>query len=178
MKYIKIIFVLALVSIFSAGILSVADLLSRDKIIENQKKAINQAILTIMPEAQEIKKEDGLYKIFDKNKRLTGYIFLAQGQGYQGTIKIICGISPSLDELLGIEIIESQETPGLGARINEGWFKEQFKNLNLKNKIEYTKREVTESSQIQAITGATVSSRSVVGIVNKKVEELRNTLGK
>ena len=125
MKYLKVIIVLVLVSLSSAGILSLADLLSKEKIAENQKKAINEAIIRIEPRTENIEQKDDLYKISDKQGNLLGYIFLVQGQGYQGTIKILCGISRSLDRLLGIEIIQSQETPGLGAKINELFFKFQ-----------------------------------------------------
>jgi electron transport complex protein RnfG len=165
MKYIKIIAVLTLVSLFSAGVLSVADLLSRDKILANEKKAFDQAITAIIPEAKRVEQEGDIYKVFDAKDDLAAYIFLAQGQGYQGPIKVICGATVSLDKLLGIEILESTETPGLGARINEASFKGQFKGLNALEKI-----------QIQAITGATVSSRSVVAIVNKRVEEIRGII--
>lgn len=174
MKYIKIIAVLTLVSLFSAGVLSVADLLSRDKIIANEREAFNQAITAIVPQAKEVEQEGDIYKVFGPSDSLVAYVFLAQGQGYQGPIKVICGASVSLDKLLGIEILESSETPGLGARINEGSFKDQFKGLNLLKSIEYTKTKPRKSSQIQAITGATVSSRSVVAIVNKRVEEIRD----
>ncbi|MBN2120866.1 MAG: RnfABCDGE type electron transport complex subunit G [Candidatus Omnitrophica bacterium] len=176
MKYLKIILVLTSVSVFSAGILSLADLISKEKILENQAKAVNEAIAAIVPEAERIEEEEHIYRVFDKKSRLLGYIFLAEGQGYQGKIKMICGISPSLDKLLGIEILESQETPGLGARIAEGGFKDQFKGLNVLNPITYLKSKPTEDSQIQAITGATVSSRSVVSIINNRVEEIRKIL--
>ena len=72
--------------------------------------------------------------------------------------------------------MESTETPGLGARINEGWFKLQFKDLDISHNIKYSKTEPTGDDQIQAITGATVSSRSVVAIVNRRVEEIRGII--
>ena len=151
MKQIRIILVLTAVSLFSAAILSLADKLTKDKIEENQKKAINEAIMGIEPKTQKIEKKDEVYEIFDKNKKLLGFVFLAEGQGYQGTIKIICGLSASLDRLLGIEIIDSRETPGLGARINESWFKKQFSNLKVSTPVEYTKTKPTQDNQIQAI---------------------------
>ena len=178
MKQIRIILVLTVVSLFSAGILSLADRLTKDKIEENQRKAINEAIISIEPETRKIEKKDDFYEIFDKNKKLLGFVFLAEGQGYQGTIKIICGLSSSLDRLLGIEIIDSRETPGLGARINDSTFKGQFSKLKVSPPIEYTKTETKQDNQIQAITGATVSSRSVVNILNSKIEQIRDLLNK
>ena len=176
MRYLKIILVLTVVSVLSAGVLSVADLLSREKIAAHEKQAFDQAITAIIPEAAKVEQKNDIYKIFDESGRLIAYIFLAKGQGYQGPIKIICGASPSFDTLLGIEILESTETPGLGARINEAWFKGQFGGLAISRAISYTKTKPAGKSQIQAITGATVSSRSVVAIVNKRIEEIRQSL--
>lgn len=173
---VKIVLVLTVVSLLSSGILSIADMLSNDKINQNQKRAVDSAIAKIIPEAEEVVTEGDVYKAFGKDKNILGYAFLAEGQGYGGTIKIICALSPKLDKLLGIEIIESSETPGLGARINQEWFKNQFKGLNILNKITYTKTKPSGNSQIQAITGATISSRSVVNIINKRIEEIRGRL--
>ncbi|MFC1514619.1 RnfABCDGE type electron transport complex subunit G [Candidatus Omnitrophota bacterium] len=176
MKYVKIIVVLTLVCVFSAGILSLADLLTREKIAENQKKAFDQAITAIIPQASKVEQEEDIYKVFDATGQLKGYIVIAEGQGYQGPIKMICGLSARLDEILGIEVLESTETPGLGARINDKEFKEQFKGLGVSGAISYTKTEPVEDGQIQAITGATVSSRSVVAILNKRIEAIRKAL--
>jgi len=173
---VKIVLVLTFVSLLSSGILSAVDMLSKDKILRNQKKAIDSAISKILPDAEDVVHEGEIYKAFDKEKKFLGYAFLAEGQGYGGDIRIICAVSPRLDKLLGIEVISSQETPGLGARINQEWFKNQFKGLNILNKITYTKSNPSGKSQIQAITGATISSRSVVHIVNKRIEEIKKQL--
>jgi len=178
MKQVKIILVLTIVALFAAGILSLADLLSREKIEENQKKAINEAIARIEPRTESVGSKDGLYEIFDKEKNLLGFVFLAEGRGYQGTIKILCGVSASLDELLGIEIIESKETPGLGAKISRDGFKGQFRRLNIIGDIEYTKSKPAKENQIQAITGATVSSKSVVNILNNRIAQIKELIKK
>ncbi len=170
---VKIILVLTFVSLLSSGILSAVDMLSKDKILRNRKKAIDSAISKVIPAAVEVVHEGEIYKAFDKEKKVLGYAFLAEGQGYGGGIKMVCAVSPKLDKLLGIEIIESQETPGLGARINKEWFKNQFKGLDILNKITYTKSKPSGKSQIQAITGATISSRSVVHIINRRIEEIK-----
>ena len=176
MKYAKIILVLTLISVFSAGILSVADLLSRQRIAANQKEAFDRATTTLIPEAARVEQDGDIYKVFGKDQSLIAYIFVAEGQGYQGPIKILCGASVSFDKLLGIEILESTETPGLGARISGAWFRDQFNGLDITRAISYTKTKPVGKSQIQAITGATISSRSVVGILNRRIEEIRQSM--
>ncbi len=178
MKYFKVVLVITLVAAFSAGILSVADILSKDKIEENRKEEINRSIQSIMPQTERIEKEDKVYKTYDNSGRLLGYIFVAEGQGYQGKIEIICGINPGFSAIKGIEILSSTETPGLGAKINSDSFKNQFNNLRANPNITYTKSEPTKDNQIKAITGATVSSRSVVNILNQKISQLRKKFKK
>ncbi|MDD5429770.1 MAG: FMN-binding protein, partial [Candidatus Omnitrophica bacterium] len=101
-----------------------------------------------------------------------------EGQGYQGTIKILTGLDTSLENLLGIEILESVETPGLGQRINDEDFRKQFINLKVSSHIECVKSDTSDENQIKAITGATVSSRAVVNILNEEIEKIRPCIQK
>jgi len=169
MKTLRVVLVLTLVSVFSAGTLSFFELLAEKRIAENEKREIEESIFTIVPQTEKIEEVKDYYKLFDKEGDLLGYIFLAEGQGYQGPVKILFGLKPNLEELLGIEIISHQETPGLGAKIDSGEFKQQFRRLRVLPKIEYLKKKPSLPNQIQAITAATVSSRSVVNILNKKI---------
>lgn len=178
MKYLKVVLVLTLVAVFSAAILSTADLLSREKIKQNREKAINESIKNIMPKSQKVVKEKQIYKIYNNKDGLLGYIFIAEGQGYQSKIEIICGVTPDFNTIKGIEILSSKETPGLGSNITKGWFKDQFNGLKALPEITYTKEEPEKDNQIKAITGATVSSRAVVNILNRKIESLRENLEK
>jgi len=175
---IKIIGVLTFVCFLCALTLSLVARAAKDRIAFNEKKAVEGAIFNIVPGCKNIKEirvgKDVLYKIINKKGELIGYGFLSQGQGYQGKIKIMTVINPSFKKLLGIEIIDSQETPGLGARINEHFFKDQFKGLNIAVPIEWTKTKPAKNNEIKAITGATISSKSVVNILNKTIDELRS----
>ena len=85
-------------------------------------------------------------------------------------------VDEGVSELLGIEVIESSETPGLGAKINEDSFKGQFRGLGILAPIQYTKGDVVAKNQIKAITGATISSKAVVNIINKRIDELRKVI--
>lgn len=193
MRYFKIILVLVITSITSGGVLSIAEVLFRQKIRESQENFIKEAIFTIQPEAFKIEKEElegrVVYKIYDKKSFLKSYAFLAEGNGYQGKIKLLCVVDKKLEKIIGIEIIESRETPGLGARISEEDFKSQFKGLHPGFPITLTKRAkaslanitTTQASplrknEVQGITGATISSGAVVNILNKALSQIREAL--
>lgn len=151
-------------------------------ILDNQKNEIKEAIFKIFPKADTYEKdiiEDSVIFRAKEGGKLLGYAFLAEGNGYQGAIKMMAGIEPNLETLVGIEILESQETPGLGQEITEEEFKAQFKGLMTSPKITYVKNKPPERpNEIRAVTGATVSSSAVVSILNEKIKKLKNALQK
>lgn len=173
----KIIGILTVVCMLCGFLLSFVYSSAKTKIEENQKNFIYRAIYAIARDAESVEevtiKGKAVYRLFDTNKNEAGYAFLCKGQGYQGEIKILFGIDKGLKILQGIEIIESNETPGLGARINEPSFKEHFKKLDVLGNIECIKNPPQRKNQIQAITSATVSSKAVVNIVNEGIKELK-----
>lgn len=176
----KIISVLTCVCIACAFSLSFVFSLAKEKIAMNEDKTIEEAIFALQTATQQVEEinvgDTIVYTLFDNNRNLLGYAFLVQGQGYQGKIKILAVIEPSLQRLQGIEIVESVETPGLGAKIQDESFKKQFKELDVIPQIEYVKGSLQSDNQVQAITGATISSRAVVNILNKRIEALRKIL--
>jgi electron transport complex protein RnfG len=69
-----------------------------------------------------------------------------------------------------MEILSHAETPGLGDKITEGWFKELFKGKNLDN-IDW--RVKKDGGGFDQITGATISPRAVVGAIHRGLEFFR-----
>ena len=182
----RMIIALTAVGVLSGLALVFVYVYTQAKIEENMNMAMAKAVEGLFPDmdkaagkekVKNIRKEPAA--VVDKSSKLLGYAFLAEGNGYQGTIKLMAGIDPGLTELKGFEVLESQETPGLGAEITGDKFKDQFKNLQVTHEIEYVKNKKPEESyQIEAITGATISSRAVVNILNKAIAELKKELGK
>jgi len=148
------------------------------RIAENQQTETKEAIFKVFPKADSYEVSEGQNEVFlvkDKSGRKIGYVFTAKGNGYQGEIKLIAGIKNDLKTLTGIEILESQETPGLGQEITGMDFRKQFRGLVAEPLITYIKgREPGSKNQIQTITGATISSKAVVGILNARIDELRD----
>ncbi|MFA7676956.1 MAG: FMN-binding protein [Candidatus Omnitrophota bacterium] len=173
----KIVGVLTAVCVICAFLLAFVDAASRDKIKANAQAKLKAAISRLAPAADDIKvitsKDVTFYKLTDAKATVIGYAFIAEGQGYQGTIEMLTGLDISLKNLLGIEILESVETPGLGQRINDEDFRKQFMNLQVSSPVECVRNESSGAGQIKAITGATVSSRAVVNILNEEIEKIR-----
>ncbi|NMB20965.1 MAG: FMN-binding protein [Firmicutes bacterium] len=108
-----------------------------------------------------------IYASYDANGDVLGYAYPLDGQGLWGSIRGYIGVSASLDRLLGMEFIEQNETPGLGGRIDEDWFKEQFAGVPL-----VPGEAIAYGDGLDAITGATSSSNAVLNILNDTVSDL------
>ena len=95
-----------------------------------------------------------------------GYAFEAKGAGYGGTIEMLVTLSSDLETLNGIAIINHMETPGLGAKIEGADFTGKFKDVAIKD-LNFK----DDGGQIDAITGATVSSRAITNEVRRLMDE-------
>ncbi len=169
----KTVLVLSILAIASALLISLMAQYARPLIEANRKKVLKQAIFSVLPTAERFQKaneQNKIYYSYDSNNNLVGYAFVGEGGGYQGIIRIMIGISTDWQTLEGIYILENVETPGLGAKITSKDFLRQFKGLRVKPEIEYVQNKSPEQpNQIRAITGATISSRAVVNILNKTI---------
>ncbi len=175
-KIARMIIVLTVIGLISGGILAVVYQWSLPKIIQNQIRETDAAVYQVLPEIasyKKVEKDDLVYfKGFDKNGSWVGTAILCRGNGYQGEIKLMVGMTADLSKFTGMVILEQVETPGLGARIAEKKFQDQFRGLAARPPIEYVKGVAPEKpNQIQAITGATISSQAVVNIINKTVKQ-------
>ncbi|MFH0887252.1 MAG: RnfABCDGE type electron transport complex subunit G [bacterium] len=170
---VKMILVLTIIGVISGAILAFVYLIANPMIEGNRQEALKVAITELLPATKQFKEIDtNIYEASDKNKQNCGYALSLKGGGYQGNIRLMLGISPDLHMFTGIVILESSETPGLGARIDSKEFRDQFKGLLVRSPISYVKNAAPDQSknEIQAIAGATISSRSVVKIINDGVK--------
>lgn len=164
--------ILALICLTATLVLAVTYEVTKPKIDEAMKGEEKKALELILPDADTFseKTKDGIdyYEAF-KGKELIGYCVKVVSNGYNGFIRIIAGIDLN-GVITGVEVIEHSETPGLGAKINEikpgeksPWFLKQFAGKPAS--------EIEVGKNIDAITGATVSSKAVTEAVNKTVSE-------
>ena len=114
----RMIFALTLVGVFSGLTLVFVYKYSIPKIQVNMKADTDRAIRDLFPGAGKVQKskEKGVYNLWDTVGNPLGYVFIAEGNGYQGLIKLIVGVDVSIKTMKGIEVLESQETPGRPSR--------------------------------------------------------------
>jgi len=135
----------------------------------------NEAIVAAFAKrAEEVPGEDAApspyYRIRSEAGKLEGYVFVRMGPGLWGEITATVGFDASLERLTGVDFLSQSETPGLGARITESWFREQFRG----KRGPFTtvpEGEPSQENQFDAITGATLTSNYVKSILNDTVVE-------
>lgn len=181
-KLVKILLNLIVVGAFSGAVLAAVFTVADPMIQANKEKELKESIFKVLPEAKDFKmfeKELGpkdkfvIYLGLDESRKPVGVAFKADGGGFQGNVGVMVGLSLDYLKLKNIEILDQLETPGLGDRIREAAFKDQFKGVEVQPKVEYIKyRKPEKPNQIQAITGATISSNAVVTNINNAVAKL------
>jgi electron transport complex protein RnfG len=178
----RIVVVLTAIACLSGGVLALTYLASRDAVTANQMREQRRAIFEVVPNAASYaQKSQGdlvYYECLNSNGDPTGFALPAEGNGYQGVIRLMIGLSADLNTITGIEVLDQVETPGLGGRISEPAFQEQFRGLAALPVLSYVKNRKPEGpSQIQAITGATISTRSTLAIINRTLDQAQMELG-
>ena len=116
------------------------------------------------------------YLGFDADGKRLGAAVTAQEPGFQEEVLLMIGFDPSSGTLIGFKVLEEKETPGLGDKIERDTsFGAQFAGRITPLKG-VKARSVADVHQVQTITGATISSRAVIRIINHAVEQWRPLL--
>ena len=118
------------------------------------------------------------YQCFDSQKRLTGWVLPASGQGFADAVDLLVGLDASTKKLTGLVVLNQKETPGLGNFIKEEYFRKQFIGTAADKDITVVKGQDgnPETNEIKALTGATISSQSVCTIINTTLKTWREEL--
>lgn len=166
--------VLLIVSVISGYLLSWLYGATKPR-IEEQKKIeaarINREIFPEGTKFSDIINEDGMtfVEVYDADGNITGRVFDILPAGYGGPIAVKVGIDGEL-KVKGVRILSHTETPGLGSKITGMGFLDQFKEKA--GTSLYLKKDNAEGT-IDAITGATISSRAVADGIRKLQERLK-----
>ena len=126
--------------------------------------------------------ENFSYYQASQNDEFLGYCFPISGSGLWGTIEALLAVTPDLKKIINLEIVTQNETPGLGGRITEEWFKNQFadKLLFVDNSLQkfqlVAENETLQAEEVSQITGATASSKAVVDIIYKNMQKIDSEL--
>lgn len=185
-------------SVRLAGTLGVAGLISGLAIVvvfettapiiaANKAAALERAVLNVVPGATKMQRlvhtESGplapapaqpapdaqvVYAAYDDGGAFKGFALVGEGAGFQDTIRLIYGYQPADKKIVGMEVLDSRETPGLGDKIyKDPAFAASFRQLSVEPKVVLVKAGGDERPNVvDGITGATISSRAVVEIIN------------
>jgi len=168
-EMIKMVVVLTLISAFSGGLLAAIRNGTQEQIDYQKLKYVQgPAIREILkgssndPLVDRFKlKADGAEEsffigVFDGKPEAIA--FESFGKGFGGTIGIMVGVNIADDKILGVDVTTHSETPGVGARAKtEPDFVSQFKD----QPIEQNFKVRSDGGQVDALSGATVTSRGV-----------------
>lgn len=150
--------VLGIIAGVSAGILGVVNNVTKKVIEENAIKIENETRIKVLPQAVSFNPKKAIEAQsmmfipgFDSNNNVVGYVVKASQGGYAGNIDFMIGIDKS-GKITGLNILASQETPGLGAKIMDP--KWQEKAIGRDATYEFDKAT-------DAFSGATISPRAV-----------------
>ena len=159
-----------------------------EPIIEANKAAAENAalaeVLSDMAGDYELKGEDTDfsywigYKDMEKSE-IGGFIVIARESGYSSIIETMIGTD--VDGIItGVKILFQQETPGLGAKSveilrgeSEPWFTRQFRGKSIMDVIKVSE----DGGSIDAITGATITSRAITDSINREAIKLKEIMG-
>lgn len=115
---------------------------------------------------------DAVYEAFQDGNFL-GYAFWIEGSGLWGSIRGIVAMNPELDKIIGVDFLAHSETPGLGGRIDELWFKEQFRNISLGDSYPFIVYKPAQEGLVDSISGATATSKAVLNIINEDIHSFK-----
>lgn len=119
--------------------------------------------------------EDPVYAGYTATGQFVGYALSGEGPGFQDNIRLLYGYLPDAGHIVGLEILDSRETPGLGDKIyKDADFVANFRNLAAEPAVKAVKKgKKAAPHEIDAITGATISSKAVVKIINQTHQHWR-----
>lgn len=174
----RLIFALTITCLASALALAAIHGLTEAPIQEQKRLATMRAVQEALPpfdndpvadtcqiilEEDEVGAEEMLTVFLGRQANtITGVAFPVFGEGYGGLIHIMVGINLK-GEISGIKVLEHLETPGLGAKIEEPSFTDQFKDKSLENStlVNGNLAVKKDGGDLDALTGATISPQGV-----------------
>ena len=168
---------LFLVTAVTGLILGLVQWTTAEAIRTAQGKEKDQALMSVMPGAETFKAlklvsgadpavlgvEEAL-----KGSETVGHCVTVTSKGYGGPVEIVVGLTRE-GSVRAIQILSQSETPGLGAKAAEPFFFKQFENRE-RLPLRVVKQTPSAPDEIQAISGATITSSAVVAGVNAAVD--------
>jgi electron transport complex protein RnfG len=150
------------------------------RIEANKKQVVASAVRQVVPDVDRMEaREVNGYQVFrcmDAQGELIGWAVEASGMGFVDKITLVAGLNAEATEITGVKVTENLETPGLGNKIADPQWAGQYGGADATREVTVTKGPASGENEVQAITGATWSSRYTTDIVNEILTEVRPEL--
>lgn len=117
-----------------------------------------------------------IYRTADAAGQHNGWVLVAAGQGFADRIEILVGLDPQFTTITGVYVLDQKETPGLGDDIRDAEFLDQFRGKSADIPLSVVKMSPSLPGEVQALTGATVSTWAVCDIVNQAIDQWRDPI--
>ena len=175
-KIMMLVFVLVLGTILT-GILVAVNYYTTPVISRNEQREVQAGVLQALgipfPEGEQERVFADSVKARQAGGKTyyvadgAGIAFPYSGSGLWGPINGIVALNPDLRTLKGITILHQEETPGLGSRITEAAYLDQFRGKDFSSGLKLTPPgKAKANNEIDAITGATLSPKAFLDILN------------
>jgi electron transport complex protein RnfG len=180
---------LFIICFVAAFLLSLVNGFTKDIIAERSLEEAKQQRLEVMPEAnkfnkidtdsvssEQISNFDTIQEVYEgyNNEEFIGYVFNVSPDGYGGEVAVTVGIDKD-KTVTGVNIGDNNETPGLGSKASDESFIKQYFDKSIETAFEVVKTGSNSDNEIQAISGATITSSAVTSGV-QSASDLANIL--
>lgn len=179
--------VLVVVCAVTTALLGFTNEITKKPIAQVEEQSRQESMKSVSPDGvQSYEKveisDDGseCYAALDAQGNIISYAVSTSSKGYGGAIKVMTGISAEDGSVIAVSVYDnSDETPGLGAKTSEDKFSGQFSGEIQGDGFTVVKDadKYPDNKSVDAVTGATISSRAVVSAVNHAVEIYREVVG-
>ena len=170
----KAIVVLTVICLVVSAALAATNEVTKAKIAEIDATAATQAMEALIPEStyQKVEGENDFY-IAKSGDKINGYIITNSAKGYGGDVKVMTAFDDA-GTVIGVNILSvADETPGLGQNVTKENFYNQYKGKNEKLTVV---KNGAKDGEINAVTGATITSRAVTTAINDSMDMLQKYL--
>ena len=130
---------------------------------------VNGVLTAALPPAVDPKGLPKIYAAVDEQGTIKGYAIPSSETGFSDVVDVLFGFDPARPGTLGLVVVGSKETPGLGDKVEAPAWLEQF--TDARTPITGVKAgQAQKPEDVEMVTGATITSRTVINAVNKAVE--------
>ena len=184
----NMVLVLTLVAVIMGGILAFVNHLTEGPIAEQKEKALADGIKAVMAcndlkvaKTDEVKQNDAkgkemtftIYQIQDAQGKDLGAAVESTTMGFGGDLKVLVGFDPE-GKILGYTLLEHSETPGLGAKADK-WFQKDQKGDIIGKDPKEPLTVSKDGGQVDAITASTITSRAFLLAINNAYNAYKTT---